>query len=98
MNDPRKTLREKITSCQIAPQAQLPKGVLLRKFVSEDCGARGLSTGTSVFSPRAELDYHSHPFSEAITILEGEATVVVEGRHYQLSALDAIHVPAEIAH
>ncbi len=91
-------VRERITSSKIAPEIRLPKGVLLRTFVSEECGAHGFSTGTSVFSPHAELDYHSHPFSEAITIFGGEATVVVEGRHYQLSALDAIHIPAETAH
>ena len=54
-------------------------GVFLRTFVSESCGATGFSTGTATFDSRASLPYHVHPFSEAVTVLEGQAQVFVEG-------------------
>ena len=73
-------------------------GVELRTFVSEDCGAVGFSTGTATFAPGAHLPYHLHAFSEAITILEGQARVMVEGRGYLLKERDCIHLPAETVH
>lgn len=73
-------------------------GVNFRKLVSEECGARGFSTGSAMFGPLATLSYHMHSFSEAITILSGEARLVVQGRSYHLSALDCVHLPAGVAH
>ncbi len=80
------------------PNVAFLPAIELRELVSGACGARGISTGTAVFQPGAELAYHSHPFSEAATVLEGEADVAVEGRCYRLSALDSIHFPAGIDH
>ena len=73
-------------------------GIELRTFASENCGATGFSTGTAAFVPGACLPYHFHTFSEAITILEGQARILLEGRAYLLNALDCIHVPAGTAH
>lgn len=73
-------------------------GVVGREFCSDRCETRGLSTGTLAFAPRAELGYHTHPFSEAFTLLDGELIVAVEGRHYRMRALDSIHFPAAVAH
>ena len=73
-------------------------GVFLRTFVSESCGASGFSTGTATFKPRACLPYHVHPFSEAVTVLEGRAQVFVEGRMYLLNPRDCVHFPAGVAH
>src|SRR5438132_1317378 len=73
-------------------------GVYVRQFASKACGARGFSTGTAAFEPHAVLPYHTHPFSEAITILLGEAQVAVDGRAYHLSEFDCIHVPAGVPH
>jgi len=75
-----------------------PTGVNLRTFVSEDCGAASLSTGIATFVPRSYLPYHLHAFSEAITVLEGAARILIEGRTYILSERDCIHVPAATAH
>jgi quercetin dioxygenase-like cupin family protein len=50
------------------------------------------------FEPGAEFPVHTHKFSEALTILDGEGVVTVEGRRYRLRALDCIHVPAGVAH
>ena len=75
-----------------------PTGVELRTFVSENCGAVNFSTGIATFAPRTYLPYHLHAFSEAITVLEGSAHVLVEGRMYLLKLYDCIHVPAGTAH
>jgi putative monooxygenase len=73
-------------------------GVILRTFVSKACGASGFSTGTATFQPHACLPYHVHPFSEAVTVLEGRAQVYAEGRIYLLNPKDCVHFPAGIAH
>lgn len=76
----------------------LAPGVRLREFASFRCSAEGFSTGIAEFDPGALLAYHKHSFSEAITILSGEARVFVEGRAHHLSAFDCIHAPAGVAH
>ena len=80
------------------PILQLAPGVELREFVSASCGAKGLSSGTAIFEPGAELPYHLHPFSEAVTVVSGEAEVRVEGRPCYLSQLDGVHFPSGTAH
>jgi quercetin dioxygenase-like cupin family protein len=72
--------------------------VAIRAFVSLECGAEGVSTGTATFPPGAELPTHVHGFSEAVTILSGELDIQVQGRRYRLSRLDSMHLPAGIAH
>ncbi len=70
----------------------------IRSYVSQTCGARGLSTGTALFPQLARLAYHVHPCAEAVTVLEGEAIIAVEGRMYSLLRLDSAFIPAGIAH
>jgi quercetin dioxygenase-like cupin family protein len=57
-----------------------------------------MTTATATLAPGKSLGYHTHPCSEAITVLQGEASFSVEGRTYHLRSLDCIHVPAGIAH
>ena len=78
--------------------AQPAAPVALHELVSARCGAQGFSTGTATFQPAADLPCHKHAFSEAVTILTGEALFRVEGRQYRLRPLDCVHVPAGIAH
>lgn len=73
-------------------------GVDLRVFVSGARGAIGFSTGLASFEPGSELPIHTHDCSEAITVLEGEITCLVEDRSYRLGPLDCIHVPKAIVH
>lgn len=89
---------EHIVFGQSDPLPASQPGVLLREFASHASGARGLSTGTATFEPRARMPYHKHAFSEAITLLEGEASFAVEGRTYRLRPFDCIHVPRGVAH
>lgn len=93
------TIAESILSGQCRSEEAAPEGIEWRILVSnEKCGATGFSTGTTTFHGGAELPYHTHDCSEAITILEGCAQVSVEGRAYLLFALDCMHIPAGVAH
>jgi len=73
-------------------------GVWIREYVSGACGAEGFSTGTAILESGSVLAYHTHSFSEAITILSGEARLNVQGRSYRLTAFDCLHVPRGVAH
>jgi quercetin dioxygenase-like cupin family protein len=91
--------REKIISAHGREAgADGPAGVDLHTFVSAACGATGFSTGTATFQPGGLLPYHVHGFSEAVTVIEGFARVLVEGRSYRLGPRDCLHVPADVAH
>lgn len=78
--------------------AELAPGVELRVLVSGQIGARNLATSTATFRAGAELPYHTHPCSEVIVVLSGQAHVLVEGRRYRVRPYDALHVPAGTAH
>jgi quercetin dioxygenase-like cupin family protein len=92
-------MREKIISARGREAiANVAAGVDLYTFVSEACGAKHFSTGLAKITPGAHLPYHTHGFSEAFTVLEGNAHVLVEGRRYRLHPQDCIHVPGGIAH
>jgi quercetin dioxygenase-like cupin family protein len=83
-------------NCPIA--GELAPGVAIRVFASGEQGAELLSTGTATFRPAARLPYHLHPFSEAITLLEGRATILVQGRRYRVAPFDSMHLPANTPH
>ena len=78
--------------------AELERGVRFECLVGSHNAARKLTTGLVTFAPGAHLAYHSHTFSEAITLLSGRAAVEVEGRRYLLEPLDNVVVPAGLAH
>src|ERR1700677_2574569 len=93
------TTREKILSARDrAKVTGSPTGVDLRTFVSAECGATAFSTGTATFQPGGCLPYHVHGFSEAVTVIEGSARVLIEGRAYRLGPRDCVHVPSGLAH
>ncbi len=56
-------------------------------------GTRGICGGYGRFEPGARLPCHRHDFDESITIVEGTATCIVEGRRYELSGLRHRHGP-----
>lgn len=91
-------VRECVTSGQCEPLPDLWPAVAIRQFVSQACGAKALSTGTATFAPCAELPYHVHGCSEAMTVLSGSGVFEVQGRSYRLGRLDSIHFPTDIPH
>jgi quercetin dioxygenase-like cupin family protein len=90
--------KEIITPIRDAKPVELQKGVRLDPLVGNFNTARNLTTGIVTFEPLAVLDRHTHPSSESITVLEGEAEVSVEGRVYRLRPLDNIVIPRWLPH
>lgn len=88
---------EFITPGDCAP-VELAPGLRLRVFVSGKQGSQGLTTCMVTAEPGAAIPYHTHPTGESITVVSGDAEVLVEGRRYRLGRLDSIHVPAGTAH
>ncbi|MEW6751430.1 MAG: aldolase/citrate lyase family protein [Candidatus Latescibacterota bacterium] len=80
------------------PRAELAGGVVFECLVGAHNQARSLTTGITTFAPGARLPYHTHPCSDSLTLLAGQATVEVEGRIYALEPLDNVTVPAGLAH
>jgi quercetin dioxygenase-like cupin family protein len=81
-----------------SPRLEIERGVAFECLVGAHNAARNLTTGLVTFAPDAQLPYHTHPFSESITLLKGRALVEVEGRGYELEALDNVVIPRATAH
>lgn len=91
-------VKEYIARAGLLAPVSAAAGVRLSTFVSRICGAASFSTGIARFQPGAVLPYHRHGFSEAVTVVEGQARVIAEGRSYLLSRREAVHFPAGTAH
>jgi len=89
---------EVTTAVGSGEDVRIEPGVRLECLVGRYNGARGLTTGLVTFDPGAGLSYHTHPFSESITLLEGRGVVEVEGRCYDLGPLDNVVIPRGRAH
>jgi 2-dehydro-3-deoxyglucarate aldolase/4-hydroxy-2-oxoheptanedioate aldolase len=81
-----------------AAEIEIDRGVVFRALVGSHNRARNLTTGIVRFAPEASLPYHTHPFSESITLLEGQATAEIEGRCYRLRPFDNVTIPRDTAH
>ena len=77
---------------------EIVPGVFFECHVGRHNNAKQLTTGLVTFSPGAELPYHLHHFTESITLLSGEVTLLIEGRRYELSKLDNVVIPQGLAH
>ncbi len=73
-------------------------GVDFHPFVSDLLGATAFSTGLAIFKPGALLPLHTHQVSEAITVVEGNARLIIQDRAYLLNPRDCAHVPADVPH
>lgn len=79
-------------------RVELTPGVTFECLVGKHNQAKNLTTGWVSFEPDATLPYHTHPFTESITLLGGSASVEVEGRKYILGRMDNIVIPKGLAH
>jgi mannose-6-phosphate isomerase-like protein (cupin superfamily) len=77
---------------ELAPRA------LFQDLFSAELGAHGICGGYGVFDPGARLPCHRHEFDESITIVQGTATCVVEGRRHELSGNATALVPQGLCH
>ncbi|MFV1969186.1 MAG: aldolase/citrate lyase family protein, partial [Pirellulaceae bacterium] len=89
---------EVITPLGDGNTVELQPGFCFETLVGEFTAARNLTTGIVTCEPEAFLDCHTHPCSESITVLEGEAEITVEGRVYRLGPLDNIVIPRWLPH
>jgi quercetin dioxygenase-like cupin family protein len=89
---------EVIVTPSAVSTGELQSGVSFSAMVGDFNTARNLTTGIATLESGAFLDCHSHPCSESVTVLEGDAEVTVEGRVYRLKPLDNIVIPRWLPH
>ncbi|MEV6162116.1 cupin domain-containing protein [Streptomyces sp. NPDC052052] len=61
-------------------------------------GENRITSGMSVYPVGSGAPLHSHNCDEHVTILEGEAEVVVDGEVTKLGQFDTTYVPSPIPH
>jgi mannose-6-phosphate isomerase-like protein (cupin superfamily) len=86
--------------CRNGPGArfELSPTAWFQDLFNADLGAQGICGGYGIFEPGARLPCHRHEFDESITIVQGTATCVVEGRRYELSGNATALVPQGRCH
>jgi quercetin dioxygenase-like cupin family protein len=77
---------------------ELAKNAFFLDLFSRQSGLEGICGGHGRFLPGASLPCHIHDFDESITIVEGAAICMIEGRRYELSAYDTAYIPKGIPH
>jgi quercetin dioxygenase-like cupin family protein len=63
-----------------------------------NAAANKLTNGITAFAPGTAIPLHTHNVEEAVMVLEGEATAVIDGKRYDLVAGDVTWVPADVPH
>lgn len=58
----------------------------------------GLTTGVTAFEPGTAIALHTHNVEETVMVLEGEATVVIGDKSYEVKAGDVTWVPKDVPH
>jgi putative monooxygenase len=67
-------------------------------LVTGEKGSGHLTTGITEFQPGANLALHIHNCEEQVTILEGDATAIIDGVSYQLTAPDTTFISQGLPH
>ena len=89
---------ERVCRNNPAVRLELAPRALFQDLFSAELGANGICGGYGVFEPGARLPCHRHEFDESITIVQGGATCVVEGRRHELSGNATALVPQGLCH
>lgn len=86
--------------CRNSPAArfELAPRTRFQDLFNAELGAQGICGGYGLFEPGARLPCHRHEFDESITIIEGTATCIVEGRRHELSGNATALVPQGRCH
>ena len=89
---------EQVRRLTAAPPFELAHGALSQDLYNAELGTHGICGGYGRFEPGARLPCHRHECDESITIVQGTATCVVEGRRYELSGRATAMVPRGRCH
>jgi 2-keto-3-deoxy-L-rhamnonate aldolase RhmA/quercetin dioxygenase-like cupin family protein len=77
---------ERVTRLRLASRYQAGPGTSFVDYVNGDfMPGTEFSGGYGMFQPGGRLPAHFHDFDESITIIDGRATCIVEGRRYALA-------------
>jgi quercetin dioxygenase-like cupin family protein len=89
---------ERVVRRSTAPVIELAPRALFQDLYNAGLGTLGICGGYGLFEPGARLPCHRHEFDESITIVQGTATCVVEGRRHELADLATAMVPRGRCH
>jgi mannose-6-phosphate isomerase-like protein (cupin superfamily) len=89
---------EKLCRNSTAARVELAPLARFQDLFGADLGVQGICGGYGLFEPGARLPCHRHDFDESITIVEGTATCIVEGRRYDLSGNATVLIPQGRCH
>jgi quercetin dioxygenase-like cupin family protein len=89
---------ESVNPIGSGPIIELAPGIVCEAQVGAHNKAVNLFTAIVTFQRGTSLPMNTHPHSEYITLLKGEAIVEVENRRYRLQQFDNITVPQNIPH
>lgn len=89
---------ERVSRHATTPWHDAAPGARFQDYYHRDLGCQEMSGGYALFAPGARLPCHLLDCDESITVVEGTATCVVEGRQYPLSDLAAALVPRGRCH
>lgn len=84
---------ESIVRFADAEAYELSPGAEFRDLFAGRLGTKGICGGYGRFQPTASLPCHIHQCDESITIVEGDATCLVQGKQYSLSDCDTAFIP-----
>jgi len=86
-----------ITFAEI-PVVPRGSGVETKPLLLGSGGAQAFVSGISTFPVGAALKLHKHNTEEMVVLMEGEATVEVGERRYNIVPYDTVHAPAGLYH
>lgn len=89
---------ERVRRHALAEWTELAPGASFQDFFNAQLGSRGVCGGYGLFEPGARLPCHRHDYDESITIVQGTASCIVEGRRYELQDNDTALVPRGRCH
>jgi quercetin dioxygenase-like cupin family protein len=89
---------ERVNRHDRTPVYEIASGARFQDFFNRDLGCPEMSGGYGRFAPGGRLPCHLHDFDESISIIEGTATCVVEGKRYSLGGNATALVPRGRCH
>lgn len=73
-------------------------GARTTPLVTTAIGASGFINGITEFEAGAAIAFHSHNCEESVMLLEGHATLDIEGEEILLKPLDTTWIPPNVPH